>query len=107
MRLMKHLVPLAILLTATLRAQYPPDQQWQRIRTQHFDVVFPHLIEADGQRAANALEIMYTPLASSLGASLRRHTGVILANENIARLNIGSVPLFPHMRSEEHTSELQ
>src|ERR1039457_6599836 len=97
MRLMKHLVPLAILLTATLRAQYPPDQQWQAIRTQHFDVVFPHLLEADGQRAANALETMYTPLASSLGASLRRHTVVILANENIARLNIGSVPLFPHM----------
>jgi len=97
MRLMKHLVPLAILLAATLRAQYPPDQQWQTIRTQHFDVVFPHLIEADGQRAANALETVYVPLANSLGASLQRHTVVILANENITRLNIGSVPLFPHM----------
>jgi hypothetical protein len=97
MRLMNHLVPLAILLTATLRAQYPPDQLWQTIRTQHFDVVFPHLIEAAGQRAANALETMYTPLANSLGASLQRHTVVILANENITRLNIGSVPLFPHM----------
>ena len=94
---MKHLVPLAILLTATLRAQYPPDQQWQTIRTQHFDVVFPHLIEADGQRAANALETMYTPLANSLGASLPRHTVVILANENITRLDIGSAPLFPHL----------
>jgi len=94
---MKYLVPLAILLTVALRAQYPPDQQWQTIRTQHFDVVFPHLLEADAQHAANALETMYTPLASSLGASLRRHTVVILANENITRLNNGSAPLFPHM----------
>src|ERR1019366_8906724 len=42
-------------------------------------------------------ETMYTPLANSLRASLHRHTVVILANENITRLNIGSVPLFPHM----------
>jgi hypothetical protein len=91
------MVLLAILLTATLRAQYPPNEQWQTIRTQHFDVVFPHLIEADGQRAANALETMYTPLANSLGASLRRHTVVILANETITRLDMGSAPLFPRL----------
>jgi Tol biopolymer transport system component len=40
---------------------------------------------------------MYTPLANSLGASLRRHTVVILANENITRLDIGSAPLLPHL----------
>jgi hypothetical protein len=40
---------------------------------------------------------MYTPLANSLGASLRRRTMVILANENITRLDIGSAPLFPHL----------
>jgi len=94
---MKNLVLLALLLTACLRAQYPPDQQWQKIRTPHFDVIFPHGIETDGQRAANALETMYTPLAHSLGASLPRHTVVILANQGVTRFSGGSVSLFPRM----------
>jgi hypothetical protein len=90
---------LAMWAAALLRAQYPPDQQWRKIRAEHFDVIFPHGIEADAQRAANALETMYAPLARSLGASLPRHTVVILATENVTRLSGGSVSLFPRMAS--------
>lgn len=94
---MRHWLPLALLLTATLHAQYPPDQHWRKIRTAHFDVIFPNGIEADGQRAANALETMYGPLAHSLGASIPRHTVVLLANQNVTRFGGGSVSLFPRM----------
>jgi hypothetical protein len=44
---MRYFVLLAFCLGATLRAQYPPDTQWRKIRTEHFDVIFPHGIEAD------------------------------------------------------------
>ncbi len=94
---MRNLLTLALLLSACLRAQYPPDQHWQKIRTPHFDVIFPREIAADGERAANALETMYAPLTQSLGAPLPRHTVVLLANENITRFSGGSVSLFPRM----------
>jgi hypothetical protein len=44
---MRNVVLLVFCLASALRAQYPPDTQWRRIRTQHFDVIFPHGIEAE------------------------------------------------------------
>ena len=93
----RRIFTLALLLAAVLQAQYPPDQHWRKIRTPHFDVIFPAGIERDSQRAANALETMYAPLSSSLGASLPRHTVVLLANQGITRFSGGSVSLFPRM----------
>ena len=61
---------LACCLAAGLWAQYPPGTEWRRIRTSHFDIVYHREIEADAQRAANALETLYAPLSQSLGAAL-------------------------------------
>jgi hypothetical protein len=94
---MRSFVLLAFCLATTLRAQYPPDTRWRKIRTEHFDVIFPHGIEADAQRAANSLETLYAPLSQSLGASLPRHTVVMLANQNVTRYSGGYVSLFPRM----------
>jgi len=88
---------LAFFLATHLWAQYPPGTEWRRIRTAHFDVVFPSEIEADAERAANALETMYAPLTQSLGAALPSHTTVLLADQNVTRYSGGSVSLFPRM----------
>ena len=47
---------LGIILAGALWGQYPPEQQWRRIRTGHFDIFFPSEVTADAQRLANALE---------------------------------------------------
>jgi len=88
-------------LAAGLWAQYPPGTEWRRIRTEHFDVVYPSDIEAGAQRAANALETMYAPLSRTLGAALPSHTTVVLANQNVTRFSGGSVSLFPRMATFE------
>ena len=88
---------LALCLAAAVWAQYPPGTEWRRIRTDHFDVIFPSEIEANAGRAANALETLYAPLSQSLGAKLPRHTTVLLADQNVTRFSGGSVSLFPRM----------
>ncbi len=93
---MKRLVVLA-LWALTLAAQYPPEQEWRKIRTVHFDVVFPREIEADAQHLAAALETLYAPLSESLGARLPRHTTVLLPNQGVTRYSNGYVALFPRM----------
>jgi hypothetical protein len=94
---MTRAVVLACCLAAGLWGQYPPGTEWRRIRTSHFDIVYPSEIEADAQRAANALETLYAPLSQSLGASLPRHSTVLLADQNVTRSSGGSVSLFPRM----------
>ena len=92
---------LACCLAAGLWGQYPPGTESRRIRTSHFDVIYPSEIEADAQRAANALETLYAPLSQSLGAALPRHTTVLLADQNVTRTSGGSVGLFPRMATFE------
>lgn len=94
---MKRVAMLAMALAGVVWGQYPPELQWQRIRTGHFDVIFPHEAVADAQRLANALETLYAPLSQSLGASLPRHTTVLLADQNVTRGSGGRVDLFPRM----------
>jgi len=94
---MQRIAVLAMALAGTLWGQYPPETQWQRIRTGHFDVIFPREVTADAQRLANALETLYAPLSQSLGASLPRHTTVLLADQNVTRGSGGQVDLFPRM----------
>jgi hypothetical protein len=99
---MKRLILLA-LWALPLTAQYPPDTQWRKIRTQHFEVVFPREIEPDAQRLAAALETMYRPLSESLGASLPRQTTVLLPNQGVTRGSGGFVSLFPRMAVVQST----
>jgi Tol biopolymer transport system component len=82
---------------AGLWAQYPPGTDWRRIRTPHFDIIFPGEIEPDAQRAANALETLYKPLSETLGASLPKHSTIVLADQDVTRFSGGSIGLFPRM----------
>ncbi|SPE35337.1 conserved exported hypothetical protein [Candidatus Sulfopaludibacter sp. SbA6] len=93
---MRRLTLLAFCLAASLEAQYPPEIQWRKIRTAHFEVVFPREIEADAQRAANMLETLFGPLTESLATGLKRTT-VLLPNQGITRYVGGYVSLFPRM----------
>jgi len=93
---MLRLLLLAFGMVAGLWAQYPPETQWRRIVTPHFDLLFPREIEADAQRAANTLETLYGPLTESLGTHFKRTT-VVLANQRVTRYVGGSVNLFPRM----------
>ncbi len=93
---MRRLLLLALGVVTALWAQYPPETQWRRILTPHFEVVFPREIEADAQRAANTLETLYGPLTDSLGVRFKRTT-VLLANQRVTRYSGGNVSLFPRM----------
>ena len=88
---------LAVCLAAPLFSQYPPKTEWRRIRTAHFDVVFPREIETDAGRLANALETLYGPLSQSLGAGLPRHTTVLVPDQDVTRVSGGFVSLFPRL----------
>ena len=88
---------LGIILAGALWGQYPPEQQWRRIRTGRFDIFFPSEVTADAQRLANALETLYTPLSQSLGASLPRHSTILLSDQSITRGSGGRINLFPRM----------
>ena len=94
---MKRIAILAAGLAGALWGQYPPELQWQRIRSAHFDVLFPRESADDAQRLANALETLYAPLSQTLGASLPKHTTVLLADQNVTRFSGGQVNLFPLM----------
>ncbi|HEV3199296.1 MAG TPA: hypothetical protein VGZ73_15435 [Bryobacteraceae bacterium] len=93
---MRRFLLLALGVVMALRAQYPPETQWRKIVTSHFEVVFPREIEADAQRAANTLETLYGPLTESLHAHFKRTT-VLLANQRVTRYVGGNVSLFPRM----------
>jgi len=95
-RFMKRIVWLAIAMVTALRAQYPPDIQWRKIVTAHFEVVFPRELAADAERAANTLEALYGPLTRTLGADFKRTT-VLLPNAGVTRYVGGYVSLFPRM----------
>ena len=92
-----YLPLISLALAGSLWAQYPPEASWRTIHTVHFDVVFPQEVAADAQRLANALETMYQPLSQSLGATLPRHTTVLLANQDVTRYSGGVVSLMPRM----------
>ncbi|HYW46223.1 MAG TPA: hypothetical protein VE959_25380 [Bryobacteraceae bacterium] len=91
---MRRAALLAFCLATGLRAQYPPETQWRKIETAHFQVVFPREIAAYAEHVANTLEALYKPLTRTLDASPRRTT-VILANQGVTRYSGGFVSLFP------------
>src|SRR5260370_20064437 len=85
---------LAFCFVGVLRAQYPPGTQWRKIKTPHFEIVYPAEIEADAQRAANTLEALYGPLTDTLATRFKRTT-VVLPNQGLTRYVGGYVSLFP------------
>ena len=94
---MRRFLLLALGVVTALRAQYPPETQWRRIVTPHFEVVFPREIEADAERAANTLETLYGPLTESLHTNFKRTT-VLLANQRVTQRYVGGkVTLFPRL----------
>ena len=46
-------------ITITINAQNPPSLKWQKIQTEHYEVIFPAEITADAQIIANKLENIY------------------------------------------------
>ena len=53
---------------------------WRRIRTPHFDILFPASIGREANRVANTLEHLYKPVAKSLHIQPRKIT-LILRNQ--------------------------
>jgi WD40 repeat protein len=84
-------------------SQNPPGLDWRRIRTPHYEVVFPRQLEPDAQRVANTLEHVYASVTHTLGVSPRRLT-VILQNQGTT--SNGFVTLAPR-RSEWFTTPPQ
>ena len=96
---------LVCLAAVSLPGQYSPGINWRIIRSPHFEVVFPHEIEADAQRATNLLETFYGPMSDSFGVKPKRAT-VILANRTVVTGIGGSVRLMP-LRSIWYTAAMQ
>ena len=87
-------VALLACLFVTARAQNPPGIEWRRIRTEHFDIVFPAGVETDASDSANALETFYGPMSASFGVHPRRVT-VRLENQAPLHYVGGYVSLAP------------
>lgn len=79
--------------------QNPPGLHWRQIRTQHFQILYPTLLEGEAQRMANSLDFMIQRISRSLNKEPRAIT-VILQNQTIE--SNGFVQLAPR-RSEFYT----
>ena len=90
--LKRALVLLALTAGPSLAQQSPPGLDWQQIRTERFNVVFPAAIAADAQRVANTLEHIYGPVSRTLRGQ-RKPLDVVLVNQT-AQAN-GFVALAP------------
>ena len=80
-----------------LWAQYPPETEWQRIRTPHFEVICPARDSGGWTASRRGAGDPYGPLSESLGTTLPRHTTVLLPNQGVTRYSNGYVALFPRM----------
>jgi hypothetical protein len=76
--------------------QPPPELNWKKIDTRHFEVIFPQEIEAEAQRVAFVLERAYEFVARSLDAYPHK-IPVVLHNQST--ISNGFVTLAPR-RSE-------
>ena len=81
--LLANLVFPALVAGQALRPfQDPPDIRWRRIRTPHFEVIFPAQLNVEAQRVAFALERVYDPVGKTLGVKIKR-TPVLLRNQAV------------------------
>lgn len=84
-------------------ATNPPEVSWRQINTEHFKIIFPIGLEAQGRQMANTLEYIHQPLASSLGSQPRK-IPIVLQNQGV--ISNGFVTLAPR-RSEFYTIPTQ
>ena len=87
-------------LTAIDYQQNPSDIVWRHIVTEHFDIIFPEEIEAQGQRVAHLLEKAYPYVTRSM-ETLPPRIPLILQNQSVQ--SNGFVTLAPR-RSEWYVS---
>ncbi|MEP6617671.1 MAG: hypothetical protein ABJE47_00090 [bacterium] len=73
--------------------QTPTGAGWKKIETAHFEVVFPALLEQEGQRVANVLEHVYAPVSKTLGVTPARITVVLPNQTTVANAGVGFGPL--------------
>ncbi|MCK8494296.1 hypothetical protein M0L20_20685 [Spirosoma sp. RP8] len=95
----------AILLLVVLTAeaqifpvldQNPASLRWYRLRTPHFNVLYPRGLDSTAQRTAQRIESLYEPASASLEKKPRR---ISLLIQNQTTNSNGFVTLFPR-RSE-------
>jgi Tol biopolymer transport system component len=86
-------------------AQTPPGIDWRSIESPHFEIVFPKGLDADAERAVNALEGFYSPMSVSFGVQPGRVT-VRLENQAPIHDIGGYVNLAP-LRSVWNTARPQ
>jgi hypothetical protein len=82
----------------------PPSVKWKQINTAHFRIIYPEGFYQQGQRMANTMEHLYSPVAKTLGREPLKRTPIILQNRH-AVAN-GFVTLGPR-RSEFFTTSPQ
>jgi hypothetical protein len=75
-------IPFLVAGQVTDNSQFPSGLKWKRIRSEHFDIIFPEAIVNDAQRVANTLEHVYGPLSYSLQKPPKRYP-LILSNQNV------------------------
>lgn len=95
---MKLITMLLLIFTTTVRAQEfssnPPFQNWKKIDTKNYEIIFPFELESEAQRVANTLEFTYPFVGKTLRASLPK-TSLLLTNKGI--IPNGYVRLAPRM----------
>ena len=82
----------------------PPSVKWYKLKTPHFNIIYPQGFEEQGQRMANTMEHIYGPGSASLGVNPKKNFPLILQNYN--SVSNGFVTLGPR-RSEFFTMSPQ
>lgn len=68
------------MLSTSLWATYPPDSRWEKIQTEHFNIIFDSRLGEYAQIIANDLENFYFSLTDGMGGVIDRYTIVLPAD---------------------------
>ena len=90
-------------LGQTILENNPTNLRWYKVKTPHFNVLYPRGFETQAQRMANTLEHIREAESNSLG-TVPRKISVILQNQSA--ISNGFVSMFPR-RSEFYTMPSQ
>jgi len=88
------IISFLLLIINESHAQHPYNLNWKKIKTEHFEIVFPEEISNEGQRLANTLEFLYKPASSTLFNDTKR-ISVFLSNQSV--ISNGYVSTIPRM----------
>ena len=81
-----------LLATLSLQARAAPGTQWYRMRTPHFDILFPAEFAREAKRVANTLEHIYKPVSKSLDLYPKKITLVLRNQYAVANGVTTSIP---------------